>query len=163
LLNYCEALGEKVDSIARYIHAQEAVNIARTEAERFSPRKATAENAVVRLKCLLPNPLDETPLAHDFAAQEQPRLAAGFGSNKASGRALPSVSLHERSRVSDAVQHLPEQHPVRARFGNPDAVKREPDNARIREATGARIALEGAELKRGSTSGSHRFPPAAVA
>ena len=50
---------------------------------------------------------------------------------------------------SDAVRYLPENHPVRVRFGNPDAVKPEPDNARIREAIGARIAVDGAELKRG--------------
>ena len=50
---------------------------------------------------------------------------------------------------NDAVRYLPENHPVRVRFGNPDAVKREPDNARIREAIGARIAVDGAELKRG--------------
>ena len=49
----------------------------------------------------------------------------------------------------DAVQYLPENHPIRVRFGNPDAVKREPDNALIREAIGARIAVEGAELRRG--------------
>jgi hypothetical protein len=54
LLDYCEAFGEKVDNIARYIHAQEAViAIAGTEAERCSRRKARAENAVVRLKGLL--------------------------------------------------------------------------------------------------------------
>jgi hypothetical protein len=50
---------------------------------------------------------------------------------------------------NDAVQYLPEEHLVRVRFGKPDAVKREPDNARIREAIGARIAVEGAELKSG--------------
>ena len=50
---------------------------------------------------------------------------------------------------NDAVQYLPEDHPVRVRFGNSDAVKREPDNARIREALGANIAVAAAELKRG--------------
>ena len=48
------SFGEKVDNIARYIHAQEAVTaIAGNEAERYSQRKARAENAVVRLKGLL--------------------------------------------------------------------------------------------------------------
>ena len=42
---------------------------------------------------------------------------------------------------NDVVRYLPEDHPVRVRFGNPDAVKREPDNARIREALGANIAI----------------------
>ena len=54
LLDYCEAFGEKVDNIARYIHSQEAViAIAGTEAERYLRRKARAENAVARLKGLL--------------------------------------------------------------------------------------------------------------
>jgi hypothetical protein len=44
---------------------------------------------------------------------------------------------------------LPENLPVRVRFGNPDAVKLELDSTRIWEAIGARIAVEGAELKRG--------------
>ena len=54
LLDYYEAFGEKVDNIARYIHAQEAVSaIAGIEAERCSRRKARADNAVERLKGLL--------------------------------------------------------------------------------------------------------------
>jgi hypothetical protein len=48
---------------------------------------------------------------------------------------------------NDAVQYLPEERPVRARSGNPDAVKREPDSARIRQSVPA--SVEGAELKRG--------------
>jgi len=50
---------------------------------------------------------------------------------------------------NDAVRYLSEDHPVRLRFGNPDALKREPDNTRIRDAIGSGIALKGAELKRG--------------
>jgi hypothetical protein len=50
---------------------------------------------------------------------------------------------------NDAVRYLPENHPVRVRFGKPNALKREPDNARIRDALGAGIAVKGAELKRG--------------
>jgi len=106
LLDYCEAFGEKIDNIARYIHAQEAViAIAGTEAERYSRRKATAENAVAVEEFVEvlhgepPNPLDERSLEHYFAAQEQPGLAAAFGSNQSSGRVPPSVSQHERSRV----------------------------------------------------------------
>ena len=54
LLDYCEAFGEKVDNIARYIHAQEAVSaIAGIEAERYSRRKARADNAVERLSGVL--------------------------------------------------------------------------------------------------------------
>jgi hypothetical protein len=50
---------------------------------------------------------------------------------------------------NDAVRYLPENHPVCVRFGNPDGLKREPDNPRIREALRANIAVKGAELKRG--------------
>ena len=151
------SFGEKVDNIARYIHAQEAVTaIAGNEAERYSQRKARAENAVVRLKGLL----------KFFMQSRQIRSMKGQ---------LNTISLRKNSQDSllfpdltslpgeywrvflsmsaaewnDAVQYLPEDHPVRVRFGNPDAVKREPDNARIREALGANIAVAAAELKRG--------------
>ena len=59
-----------------------------------------------------------------------------------------SISVNA-AEWSDAVRYLPEDHPVRLRFGNPDVVKREPDNARIRSAIGSGIAVKGAELKRG--------------
>jgi hypothetical protein len=59
-----------------------------------------------------------------------------------------SISVNA-AEWNDAVRYLPENHPVRMRFGKPDALKREPDNARIREAIGANIAVAGAELKRG--------------
>jgi hypothetical protein len=49
----------------------------------------------------------------------------------------------------DAVQYLPENHPVHVRFGKPDALKREPDTAHIRDAIVAGITVAGAELKRG--------------
>ena len=157
LLDYCEAFGEKVDNIARYIHAQEAViAIAGTEAERYSRRKATAENAVVRLKGLLKyfmesrqirsmkgrlNTISLRKNSQDSLLLSDPtRLPAEYC------RVFLSMSAAE---WNDAVRYLPENHPVRVRFGNPDALKREPDNARIREAIGARIAVEGAELKRG--------------
>lgn len=54
MLNWCEAFWEKIDDIARDIHAQEAVvRIAGSEAERYLRRKPKAENAVARLKDLL--------------------------------------------------------------------------------------------------------------
>jgi hypothetical protein len=59
-----------------------------------------------------------------------------------------SISVNA-AQWNNAVRYLPEDHPVRVRFGNPDAVKREPDNARIREAFGDNIAVAGALLKRG--------------
>jgi len=54
LLDYCEAFGQKVDNIARYIRSQEfeAAN-AEAEIERLQRRKAAAENRVTRLKGLL--------------------------------------------------------------------------------------------------------------
>jgi hypothetical protein len=50
---------------------------------------------------------------------------------------------------NDALRYLPHDHPVRARFGNPEIVKTEPDNARIRAALVAGTCVTGAELKRG--------------
>jgi hypothetical protein len=58
-----------------------------------------------------------------------------------------SISVNA-AEWNDAVRYLPETHPVRVRFLKPDALKREPDNARIREAISANIAVAGAELKR---------------
>jgi hypothetical protein len=157
LLNYCEAFGEKVDNIARYIHAQEAViAIAGTEAERYSRRKATAENAVVRLKGFLKYFMESRQIRSMKGhlntiflrknSQDSPLVSDPTRLPAEYCRVSLSMSAAE---WNDAVQYLPEEHPVRVRFGNPDAVKRDPDNARIREAIGARIAVEGAELKRG--------------
>src|SRR4029450_6970631 len=54
LLDYCEAFGEKVDNIARYIRSQEfeAAN-ASAEIDRLKQRRAAAENRSERLKGLL--------------------------------------------------------------------------------------------------------------
>jgi hypothetical protein len=51
--------------------------------------------------------------------------------------------------MEHAALYLSEDHPVRLRFGNPDALKRDRDNPRIRNAIGSGIAVKGAELKRG--------------
>jgi len=80
---------------------------------------------------------------------EEPAL----GSNEPAGRVLPGV-YQRGAEWNDAVRYLPDNHPIRVIFRNPDAVKQEPDNARICDAIGGGIAVEGAELKReGSTSG----------
>ena len=50
---------------------------------------------------------------------------------------------------NDALRYLPHDHPVRARYGNPETVKTEPDNVRIRAALVAGAVVAGAELKRG--------------
>ena len=157
LLDYCEAFGEKVDNIARYIHAQEAViAIAGTEAERYSRRKATAENAVVRLKGLLKYFMESRQIRSmkgrlntiSLRRNSQDSLLLSDPTRLPAEYCRVSLSM-SAAEWNDAVRYLPENHPVRVRFGNPDAVKREPDNPRIRDAIGARIALEGAELKRG--------------
>ena len=146
LLNYCEAFGEKVDNIARYIHAQEAVSaIAGKEAERCSRRKAAADNAVERLKGLLKYFMD----SHEIRSMKGRLNTISLRRNSQDFLLLSDqTSLPaEYCRVSismiaaqwkDAVRYLPEDHPVRARFGNPDVLKRELDNARIRAALAAR-------------------------
>ena len=157
MLNYCEAFGEKVDNIARYIHAQEAViAIAGTEAERYSRRKATAENAVVRLKGLLKYFMDSRHIRSmkgrlntiSLRRNSQESLLLSDPTRLAAEYYRVSLTM-SAAEWNDAVRYLPENHPVRVRFGKQDALKREPDNARIREAIGARIAVDGAELKRG--------------
>ena len=157
LLNYCEAFGEKVDNIARYIHAQEAVMaIAGTEAERYSRWKARAENAVAQLKGLLKFFMDSRQIRSmkgrlntiSLRKNSQDSLLLSDPTSLPAEYSRVSISM-SAAEWNDAVRYLPEDHPVRVRFGNPDTVKREPDNARIREAIGANIAVAGAELKRG--------------
>jgi hypothetical protein len=157
LLNYGEAFGEKVDNIARYIHAQEAViAIAGTEVGRYSRRKARAENAVARLKGLLKFFMDSRQIRSmkgrlntiSLRKNSQDSLLLSDPTSLPTEYCRLSISMNE-AEWNDAVQYLPEDHPIRVRFGNPDAVKRESDNSRIRDAIGAGIAVEGAELKRG--------------
>jgi hypothetical protein len=116
----------------------DVIAIAGTEAERCSQRKARAENAVGRLKGLLKffmesrnirsmkghlNTISLRRNSQDSLLLSDPtRLPAEYF------RVSLSMSAAE---WNDAVRYLPENHPVRVRFGNPDAVKREPDNARI--------------------------------
>jgi hypothetical protein len=156
LLDYCEAFGQKVDNIARYIRFQEfeAAN-AESEIERLKRRKAAAENRVTRLKGILKYFME----------------TRGIRSLK--GR-LNSISLRKNSqdsliltdttklpsefwRVSlvlnaaeweEVLLYLPDQHAFRTRFGNPEALKREPDNGSLRAALAAGHAIEGAELRR---------------
>lgn len=157
LLNYCEAFGEKVDNFARYIHAQEAVSaIAGKEAERCSRRKAAADNAVERLKGLLKYFMDNREIRSmkgrlntiSLRKNSQDSLLLSDPTSLPAGYCRVSISM-STAEWNDAVQYLPETHPVRLRFGKPDALKREPDNASIRAALAASIAVAGAELKRG--------------
>jgi hypothetical protein len=98
--------GEKVDNIARDIHAQEAViAIAGIEAERYARRQAAAENAVARLKGLLKFFMDSRQirsmkgLLNTISLRKRPGLAPVCGSNEAAGRVLASFPQHEHSRV----------------------------------------------------------------
>lgn len=51
LLDYCEAFGQKVDNIARYIRSQEfEAKNAKAEIERLEQRRAAAEHRGERLK-----------------------------------------------------------------------------------------------------------------
>src|SRR6516225_6637989 len=142
LLNYCEAFGEKVDNFARHIHAQEAViAIAGTEAERYSQRKARAENAVARLKGLLKYFMDSRQIRSmkgrlntiSLRKNSQDSLLVSDPTRLPDEYFRVFLSMNA-AEWNDALQYLPEEHPVRVRFGNPDSVKREPDNARIRDS-----------------------------
>jgi len=81
LLDYCEAFGQKVDNIARYIRSQEFETAnAKAEIERLERRKAAAEHRVERLKGLLKfflhgkpkYPINEGSSEYGLAAAEQP-------------------------------------------------------------------------------------------
>jgi len=133
LLNYCEAFGGKVDNIARYIHAQEAIiAIAGTEAQRYSQRKARAENAVARLKGLLKFFMDSRQIRSmkgrlntiSLRKNSQDSLLLSDPTSLPAEYLRVSLSMSV-AEWNDAVRYLPEDHPVRVRFGNPDAVKRE--------------------------------------
>ena len=157
ILTYCEAFGEKVDNIARYIRAQEAViAIAAAEAERYSLRKSRAEHVVARLKGLLKFFMD----SRNIRAMKGRLSTISLRKNSQDSLLVPDATAIpvEYCRISltinaadwnDALRYLPHDHPVRARFGNPETVKTEPDNVRIRAALVAGTVVAGAELKRG--------------
>lgn len=157
ILTYCEAFGEKVDNIARYIHAQEAViAVAGAEAERYALRKARAEHAVARLKSLLKFFMD----SRNIRAMKGRLSTISLRKNSQDSLLIPDATAipAEYCRIcltlnaadwNDALRYLPHDHPVRARFGNPDTVKKGPDNAKIRTALVAGASVAGAELKRG--------------
>jgi hypothetical protein len=156
LLDYCEAFGQKVDNIARYIRSQEfeAAN-AEAEIERLKRRKAVAENRITRIKGIL-----------KFFMETR-------GTRTLRGR-LNTISLRKNSQdsliVSDAIKlpndfwrislvlnaaeweevlsYLPGQHPLRERFANPEGFRREPDNAKLRAALASGTIIEGSELRR---------------
>jgi hypothetical protein len=156
LLDYCEAFGEKVDNIARYIRSQEfeAAN-ASAEIDRLKHRRTAAENRSERLKGLL-----------KFFMQSRNVRSMKGRLNTVSLRKNSQDSLilsdatklpEEFWRVSvvlsgaecqDIMSYLPPEHAVRARLADPEAVKREPDTARIKAFLAGGNTIEGAELRR---------------
>jgi hypothetical protein len=157
LLDYCEAFGQKVDNIARYIRLQEfEAKNASAEIVRLEQRKAVAEHRVERLKGLVKY----------FMQSRNIRSMKG---------ALNTISLRQNSQDSlvltdtshfpaefwrvtvvlngaewaELLSCLPPDHVLRMRFGNTEAVKREPDNVSIRSSLAGGTALVGAELRRG--------------
>ena len=129
LLNYCEAFGEKVDNIARYIHAQEAiVLIAGTEAERYSRWKARAENAVAQLKGLLKYFMDSRQIRSmkgrlntiSLRKNSQDSLLLSDPAKLPAEYCRVSISM-SAAEWNDVVPYLAEDHPVRVRCGKPDA------------------------------------------
>ena len=158
ILSYCEALGEKVDNIARYIRAQEAViAIAKTEAERYTLRKARAENVVERLKGLLKFFMESRNVRsmkgrlHTISlrrnSQDSLFLADPPGLPPEYRRVSFSLNCAE---LLEVLAHLPEDHHLRGRLVHLiNEQTNQPDNAAIRSALERGLAVEGAELRRG--------------
>ncbi|MBV9085299.1 MAG: siphovirus Gp157 family protein [Acidobacteriaceae bacterium] len=156
VLEYCEAFGQKVDNIATYIHALEfeAAN-ARAEIDRLAVRKSAAENRVERLKGLLKffmasrniksmkgrlNTISLRKNSQDSLILTDPtKLPSEFW--------RISVVLNG-AQLEEVISYLPREHRLRACLTNPDAFKREPDNARIRAAIASGITVKGAEVRR---------------
>jgi hypothetical protein len=156
LLDYCEAFGQKVDNVARYIRSQEFVAAnADAEIERLKTRKAAAENRVTRLKSILKY----------FMETRTIRLLKGrlntilLRKNSQDSLILTDATklANEFWRVSlvlnaaeweQVLSYLPDHHAFRAGFGNPEALRRELDNGRLRTALAAGMEIEGAGLRR---------------
>jgi hypothetical protein len=156
LLDYCEAFGQKVDNIARYIRSQEfeAAN-AEAEIERLKRRKAAAENRVTRLKGILKFFMESRGLRSlkgrlntiSLRKNNQDSLIL-TNTTKLPAEFWRVVLVLNTAEWEEVLSYLPDQHFVRARFGNGETVKREPDNGRLRAALTAGAVIEGAELRR---------------
>ena len=157
LVDYCQAFGEKVDNIARYIRSQEfEADNAGEEIERLSARKASAKNRAARLKDML-----------KYFMQSR-------GVRSLKGR-LNTISLRKNSQDSliidedvsfptqycritvvlsgpeweELLSSLPPHYSLRARLQSGNSIRCEPDEASIRSALCGGAVLEGAELRRG--------------
>jgi hypothetical protein len=156
LFDYCEAFGQKVDNIARYIRSQEfeAAN-ASAEIARLNQRKAAAENRSERLKGLLKffmhsrnvrsmkgrlNTISLRKNSQDsLILSDATKLPAEFW--------RVSVVLRG-AELQEVLSYLPREHALRARLANADAVKREPDHARLRAFLVGGNMIDGVELRR---------------
>jgi hypothetical protein len=157
VLDYCDAFGQKVDNIAHYIRSQEfAVANATAEINRLTARRSAGENRIERLKGLLKifmgsrniramkgrtNTISLRKNSQDSLFIVDPtKLGAEYW------RVFVPVTVAE---LDELLQHLPQNHSIRARFSQPEILKREPDNTRIRNALTSGLAVPGAELRRG--------------
>jgi hypothetical protein len=159
LLDYFEAFGAKVDNIANYIKSQEnEVRSAKVEIDRLRSRLAAAENRTDRLKGLLKYFMETRNLRSMKGRLNTISLRKNSQDSLIVDR--PDAVPAEYWRVSltigapelqELLDHLPEQHHLRARLsaGDPAAVQREPDNAKLRSALASGITIHGAELRRG--------------
>jgi hypothetical protein len=159
LLDYFEAFGTKVDNIANYIKSQEnEARNAKIEIDRLQSRVAAAENRVDRLKGLLKYFMETRNLRGMKGRLNSISLRKNSQDSLILDR--PDALPVEYWRVSltigvpelrELLNHLPEDHPLRARFAVDDngSMKREPDNAKLRSALASGIPVQGAELRRG--------------
>jgi hypothetical protein len=157
VLNYCEAFGQKVDNLAHYIRSQEfEVTNAAAEIDRLTARRLAAENRIERLKGLLKFFMGSRNMramkgrTNTISLRKNSQDSLLLGDLTKLGpeywRVFMPLTLAEWTEV---LTHLPENHSIRVRFGNVDALKREPDNTRIRNALASGAAVAGAELRRG--------------
>jgi hypothetical protein len=159
LLDYCEAFGAKVDSIANYIKSQEfEARNAKTEIDRLQCRQAAAENKVERLKGLLKYFMESRGLrcmkgqlnTISLRKNSQDSLAVDSAGRIPAEYCCVSITLPV-PELEELLRHLPEEHNLRARL-TPDSnglVKRWLDNTKLRTALASGVPVHGAELRRG--------------
>jgi len=159
LLDYCEAFGAKVDNIANYIKSQEfEARNAKAEIDRLQARQNAAENKVERLKGLLKYFMETRGLRSmkgrlntiSLRKNSQDSLIVDSVDRVPSEYCRVSITLPV-PELEELLRYVPEEHRLRPRL-MPDSngfVRREADNAKLRTALAAGIAVQGAELRRG--------------
>ena len=159
LLNYCEALGAKVDNIANYIKSQEFdARNAKAEIDRLQSRQAAAENKVERLKGLLKYFMETRGLRSmkgrlntiSLRKNSQDSLIVDSVVRIPSEYCRVSITLPV-PELEELLRYLPEEHSLRARLTTDDNgfIRCEVDNAKLRTALASSIPVQGAELRRG--------------